>query len=241
MDKVILGQDYFIEDEIGTFRPNNNQMVVGCSGTGKSMSVLLPTILNMNESSMIATYSKAAEAYRIAGYQRSKGYSVDVCDLADPERSTVSFDPLNYVRSNIDVDNLARNIVFADPRSTNERDVFWTDAASSLLAAFIYATLRTKEKPSMNGVLELFDKFEITQKNDAISTSLDAFFSGIRAKAGDCEEVRLFWDYRQLPYSTAGCVRDFLATALRRMYPESVRKLMEKESRINSLNGPSHQ
>lgn len=233
MDKIILGQDCFIDDEIGTFRPNNNQMIVGCSGTGKSMSVLLPTILNMRESSMIATYSKAGEARKIAEYQRSKGYTVDICDLTNPEMSTVSFDPLDYVRSNLDVENLAKSIVFADPRSKNERDVYWTDSAAALLSAFIYATIRTNEKPSMNAVLELFGRFEIKQEHDAIRTSLDAFFNNIREKVGACEEVRAFRDYRQLPYQTAGCVRDFLAKALNRLYPEPVRKLMENNNGID--------
>lgn len=233
MDKIILGQDCIIDDELGKFRPNNNQMVVGCSGTGKSMSVLLPTILNMRESSMIATYAKGTEGRKIAEFQRSKGYKVDICDLSKPENSTASFDPLCYVRSNLDVENLAKSIVYADPRSVNDRDVYWTDSAATLLSAFIFGAMRKSDNPSMVDVLELFDKFEITQRGDSIVTSLDTYFKDIQAKVGDCDEVRAFMDYRQLPYSTAGCVRDFVAKAFRRMYPEPVRKLMKMGNKIS--------
>ncbi len=233
MDKIILGQDCFVEDGVGTSRPNNNQIIIGSSGTGKSMSVLLPTILNMRESSMIATYSKAAEARKIAEFQRSKGYTVDICDLSRPDKSTVSFDPLRYVRSELDVENLAKDIMYSDPLAANGHDVYWNESGASLIIALIFAAMRKSETPAMADVLELFDKFEIKQQGDTIVTSLDDYFNSIREKVGDCEEVRAFMDYKQLPYTTAGCVRDFAATAIRKLYPEPVRKLMKMGKSID--------
>ena len=117
-----MGKGIALEDGVGITRPNNNQMVVGCSGTGKSMSVMLPTILNMNESSMIATYAKAGEALKIAAYLMDRGYCVELCDLTNPARSTSAFDPLHYVRNRLDVEALASSIVFANPESKNVRD-----------------------------------------------------------------------------------------------------------------------
>lgn len=233
MDKVILGEGCFAEDAIGTFRPNNNQMVVGCSGTGKSMSVMLPTILNMNESSMIGTYSKAGEGRKIAEYKRKKGHNSDICDLTDPEKSTVGFDPLRFVTSYLDVEDLSKNIVLADPDSKNPKDIYWNDSATSLLNALILATMMTEDDATMTDVVELFDKLVIEEDGKGIRTSLDSYFSRIKAKAGNCQAVTSFADFQQLPYATGGCVRDSLAKALRRLFPEPIRQLMRKKEQID--------
>lgn len=233
MDRVILGEGCYVEDEIGVFRPNNNQMVVGCSGTGKSMSVMLPTILNMSESSMIGTYSKGGEARKIAEYQRGKGYSTEICDLMDPDNSTVGFDVLKYVGSYLDVEDLSKQIILADPDSKNPKDIYWNDAAASLLNALILGTMMTEDNPSMTDVLEIFDNMKIEEDGKGIKCSLDNFYARIRSKAGNCQAVAAYSDFVQLPYGTAGCVRDSLAKSLRRLFPEPIRQMMRKEKQID--------
>lgn len=233
MDKVILGQGCYIEEKIGTAIPNNNQIVVGCSGTGKSMSVMLPTILNMSESSMIGTYSKAIEARKIAEYQKKKGYIVEICDLVEPESSTVAFDPLRYVSSYLDVEDISKNIVLANPDSINSKDIYWNDSATSLLTALMLATIMSEENATMADVLDLFDELFIIEDGKGIKTSLDYYFASIKENAGNCQAVSAFADFQQLPYGTAGCVRDSLAKALRRLFPEPIRQMMRKEKQID--------
>lgn len=233
MDKVVLGKGCFVEDGIGVMRPNNNQIVVGCSGTGKSLSVMLPTILNMNESSMIGTFAKAGEARKIATYQKTKGYVTEICDLMDPEGSTIGFDPLHYVSSYLDVEDLSKSIVLADPNSNNPKDIYWNDAATSLLTALILGVMMTEENPTMTDVLEMFDDMKIEEDGKGIKCSLDHFFARIKSKAGNCQAVSAYSDFVQLPYGTAGCVRDSLAKCLRRLFPEPIRQMMRKEKQID--------
>ncbi|MCR4891510.1 MAG: type IV secretory system conjugative DNA transfer family protein [Lachnospiraceae bacterium] len=233
MDRVILGEGCFAEDGIGMARPNNNQMVVGCSGTGKSMSVMLPTILNMNESSMIGTYSKVGEARKISKYQKLKGYRTEICDLTCPEKSTVAFDPVRYLGSYLDVEDLSKNIVLADPDSKNTKDIYWNDSAVSLLSSLILATMMTEEKATMSDVLELFDRLTIEENSKGIKTSLDTYFLHIKERAGNCQAVTAFADFQQLPYGTGGCVRDSLAKALRRLFPDPIREMMRRKKVID--------
>ena len=42
-DSIILGEGLFLPAN-DTNRPNDNVLIVGCSGTGKSMSVLMPSL-----------------------------------------------------------------------------------------------------------------------------------------------------------------------------------------------------
>ena len=233
MDKVILGQGCFLEDGVGTFRPNNNQVIVGCSGTGKSMSVQLPTILNMDESSLIATYAKAGEARKVGVYLRKRGYDVQICDLSAPEKSTVGFDPLCYVFNQLDVETLAESVVMANPANTDPKNTYWNDSAILLLSTLINAQLMTADKPNMADVLDSFDDLQIEESGRGITTSLDRSFASLEQIAPRCAAVSGFNDFRQLPYVTAGCVRDTLAKAIRRMFPEPIRRLMRAQQGID--------
>lgn len=233
MDKVILGEGCYLDDGIGTIRPNNNQIVVGCSGTGKSMSVMLPTLLNMDESSLIATYAKPGEARKIGAYLQNKGYSVRFCDLTDPEKSNVSFDPLHYIGSYLDIEELSTSIVLANPNSNDPKNTYWNDGSIDLLDSLTEATLMTQDDPCMSDVLDMFDKLKIKEKGKGITTTLDSMFDRIAEKAPNCPAVSSFTDFRQLPYATAGCIRDTLAKAIRRMFPEPIRVLTRGKEQID--------
>ena len=65
-DPIVLAEDCVIDGGIGATLPNYNVLVVGCSGTGKSLSVNYPTLFEMNEASVIATFAKAGEARQMA-------------------------------------------------------------------------------------------------------------------------------------------------------------------------------
>ena len=58
MDKVILAKNVVLDGGLGSSRPNDNQMILGGTGTGKSMSIVLPTLCHMRESSLIGTFAK---------------------------------------------------------------------------------------------------------------------------------------------------------------------------------------
>lgn len=58
MDKVILAKNVVLDGDLGSSRPNDNQMIFGGTGTGKSMSIVLPTLCHMRENSLIGTFAK---------------------------------------------------------------------------------------------------------------------------------------------------------------------------------------
>lgn len=233
MDKVILGEGCYLDEDLGMSMPNNNQMVVGGSGTGKSMSVMLPTILHQNENSFIATYAKAGEARKLAHYFSHKKYKVYICDLSAPEKSTISFDPLKYVSSYLDIEELATQIVVGNPQENAPKDKYWNDSAKYLLMSLIMAVFMIEEKPSFLKVMNLFNQLKIWEEGRGIGTSLDEIFKGIKEKDSDSQAVCYFADFQMLPYATAGCMRDTLAKGLRRMFPEPVQEIMKRKRNID--------
>lgn len=231
MDPIVLAENCVIDGGIGQTLPNYNVLVVGCSGTGKSLSVNYPTLYEMRESSLIATFSKAGEARQMAEHFRRKGYKTMICDLANPEKSDVAFDPLQYVCSFDDINDLAAQSVTSVLQKTV--DDYWNNKAKPLIGALIAAAMMTKENATFADVLDLFDKMTLEEHGYGITTGLDDTFARLKRKAPDSYAVREFYNFRSLPVKTASCVRDTAASALAAMYPESLRKMIRSNSSID--------
>lgn len=230
-DPIILGQDCVISGGIGKTLPNYNVLVVGCSGTGKSLSVNYPTLYEMKEASLIATFSKAGEARQMAQHFRQKGYRTLICDLSDPEKSNICFDPLKYINNFDDIEELATQSVMGPIQKTV--DDYWQRKAVPLIGALTAATIMTKDNPNFSMVLDLFDKMQIRENGYGITTELDDLFSRLRKEAPDSYAVREFYNFHALPIKTASCVRDTAAACLSAMFPESLRQMMKKGQSID--------
>ena len=111
-DPIVLGEHYILPgSDVGKSRPNANALIVGISGCGKSTSIILPTAGRMEYSNPIINYAKEADGYSMARYLQSKRYDVSILNIANPEKSTISFDPLLSITSDTDVEALVNAIV----------------------------------------------------------------------------------------------------------------------------------
>ncbi len=232
MDKVILGQGCYVEDDPGHTRPNDNQVLVGATGSGKSLSSLTPTLLHLADSSLLGSYSKAGEARKQGIYLASCGYDVKICDLARPEGSDVGFDVLRYVGSYDDLKGLASQIIQSAVGKT--RDEYWNVKAEALLGGFMASVMMTKrEEASMADVLELIDQCDVIEGRDSFTTPIDRYFDQFKKQAPKSYASREFSKWRSLPYRTAACVLDTLSAALSATFPESTRKLMRRKEQLD--------
>lgn len=235
MDKVILGQGVVLEDGLGVSRPNDNQIIIGGTGTGKSLSVLWPTMCHMRESSLIGTFAKGGEVDAAVQYFKDLGYKTKVWNLANPQKNDILPDPLSYITSDDDVQQTAKQIVAANPdylRST-KFDPYWNDGSEGLLTGLIYMVFMTEDNPSMKKVLDLFYSLKIKEDGKGIKTSLDEHFDWLEKKAPDSVAVRKLSAFRQLPYATAGCLRDSLEKVLQCMFPLSVQSTMSDKAYVD--------
>ena len=235
-DSVVLGKEYILSgDEVGVSRPNNNILIVGTSGSGKSTSVVLPTIMLMKYSNPIMSYAKPQDARNMAVYLQSRGYHIQILDLECPEKSTISFDPILSIECWADIDALASAIVNMTIRQTN--DDYWQLKAKSLLSALITAALRTAGgNPRMTDVLSLFDNLLPTETGygACVQTPADNFWKELEVMVPDCPSIRKFKFWKYLSEKTASCVRDTLAGVLDAFFPESVRIAMSEKPQFDA-------
>jgi len=176
-DKMILGVNVVYSTDCSQTGLNNNVLVCGASGCGKTMSITEARLLETFHSCMIATVTKRRIVEKYKPVFRRRGYIVEDLNFINPSESDVAYDPLEYINSYADIRFLAESIVKADPqKDKSNADPYWDHAAISLLSAEIAYILMTEENPTFIDVLELHDRITFEERSDRIETSLDTLF-----------------------------------------------------------------
>ncbi len=241
-DTTILGKDCIISSE-ADLGVNQNILVLGGTGTGKTMSIAEPRLMESYFSSLVVTVTKRRIMTMYWDLLASRGYEVIQLDFADPARSSIGWDPLELIRSEEDIPALATAIVMANPRKEHSHyDVFWDDSAIQLLSAMIALVLQTDQNPCFADVLDMLDELQIEDsglgEGDAISTSFDARFQALAAVRPKCFALSCWRTFRQLPLRTSLCVFSTLNSTVASIFPPKVRQLfrMERKLRLEQIS-----
>ena len=234
-EQIILGAGCTYSTDCTETQLNNNVIVVGGSGSGKTMSIIEPRLLETVHSSLIVTVSKRYLVKKYMSLFRKRGYKVWDLNLSFPEQSNVSYDPLQYIKSYADISFLAAGIVNAEPKKQKNvtADPYWDQGAQSLLAAEIAYTLMTEDNPSFLDVLTLHERLEIAENGGRIQTSLDSKFEFIERKSPNSFAVRCCKSFHQLPLKTALCIFSSLNVSIDTLFTPELKACMGKRRRIN--------
>ncbi len=114
--------------------PNNNMLVIGSPGTGKTAFLVTPNLLRMLASYIILDV-KGDLLYQYGSYLKAHGYQIRVLDLKDKNRSDC-YNPFAYMRSEEDVIRAVKNIQEATtPPDAHKGEPFWEDGAAMYMKA----------------------------------------------------------------------------------------------------------
>ncbi len=139
---------------------NNNVLVVGTSGAGKTRSIVIPNLLQATGSYVVSD-PKGNLVKQIGPYLESKGYKVLEMDFIHPEKS-LGYNPLSYCSTTSDIRKLTHTLVYElnyTEEKTSKIDPFW-DLTSEMLLM------------SMFGYLFESDEFSAEEKNLLMVTDL---------------------------------------------------------------------
>lgn len=157
----ILAFDRSVSNDTRMTNLNNNDVIIGGSGSGKTGGYVIPNI-RQHYGSMIITDTKG-NLYRKYGQELTEaGYAVRLLDFVNPHNSTFSYNPLDYISQNpitkkhseMAIVTLAKTL---EP-GVYEKDPFWSEAAHMVLTFLIAFTLEAlpKREQNMNTVSVLF-------------------------------------------------------------------------------------
>lgn len=233
-DRMILGQDAVYSTDSRMTGLNNNVIVCGTSGCGKTMSIAEPRLVETFNTSLIVTVTKKRLARKYKEVFRQRGFEVEDMDFVHPLEGTVSFDPLKYVASYSDITFLSKSIVeMTNQGKKGDVDQYWYDAGASLLAAEIAYIIMTKENPTFADVLQMHDSLKITGGSETFTTSLDEKFAFLESRRPGCFAVTCWKTFRDIAPRTARCIYGMLNTAIDKIFTSDLREAMKDRNSMD--------
>lgn len=192
---MILAQDRYYSLNCYETRVNNNVLVVGTSGSGKTRSIVTPNILQATGSYVISDpkgnlYSK----YR--NYLRNRGYVVKKLDFTNPKRSA-HYNFFNYIRSNMDIVKLAHMLIY-QRKNNSHADPFWDEAGQLLLQSLI-AYLKeacNEEDRTLHSINRLLNAFQASGDAELAETTLDRMIMGYEKEHPDSYAIETYKKFR---------------------------------------------
>lgn len=136
-----------------------NLLISSPTGGGKTVKLLLPTLLSLRNCSMIVN-DNSKELYNLTSGHKSTHMQIKTLDLSDSSVSS-GFNILADVRDVQDINRIAHIIVQTTLDKGSHSDQFWSLSVKSMLTTFIKIALLQSEKyRHMPQVLQFIKTFQ---------------------------------------------------------------------------------
>lgn len=169
---------------------NNNILVVGGSGAGKTFRFIKPTMMTLS-SSFVVTDPKGEILRDTANFMKAHGYNIKVLNLLDMLHSN-HFNPFVYIKDDTDVIKLVSNIMqnTSTKEAASPDSDFWDNACEMLLQALVFYVIKVEppERQTFRRVMELLAKADFTEdaRGNKLPSDLDRMFAALE----DQENIR---------------------------------------------------
>lgn len=213
-------------------RLNNNVLVVGGSGAGKTLFFAQVNLLLCEGCSFVVTDPKGENLKNCAGILKEKGYTIRVLNLTEMEKSD-GYNPFTYIRSENDILRLVTNLIGnTTPPESKSNDPFWEKSEGMLLQAlFLFVWMELpREKQNIPSVMYLLSLAQANE--DGKNSQLDKMFDALarRSEKGRLHPAVKMYD--ACMNAAPDTVRSILVSARARLAylnGESVGRLLEKD------------
>ncbi len=182
---------------------NNNILVIGGSGTGKSRFFIKPNVLQAN-CSMVITDPKGELLESLGHFLAIKGYKIKVLNLANMKQS-YHYNPFEYIRGEEDVLKLVKCLIANTNNGKGGGDPFWEASEQLLLQAIIFYLIkyRPKEDHNFATVCRLLRAMEVNENDPSFENGLDLMFKEVRKREPDSVAVKYYDFFKKSAGKTA--------------------------------------
>ena len=171
-NSMILAQDQFYSLNCHETQLNNNVLVVGTSGAGKTRSIVTPNLLQATGSYILS--DPKGNLYRqYKDYLEEQGYTVRKLDFTNPTDSA-HYNFFKYINSTQDIVKIAHMLIY-QRKEGGHSDPFW-DEASQLLVQSVMAYLKEAwgaEEQTLHKIMKLIATFESNGDLNMSKSALD--------------------------------------------------------------------
>ena len=247
-DVTCLAQGAVFSTDPAVTGINSNEIAVGGTGAGKTVSIAGPRLAHARDKSQVVVLTKRKLFTMFKGSLEKKGYDVDVIDLVKPECSTVGYDPLKHVRTEDEVVNLADALsMFGKDRKDGSKDPFWPmmgrKALECLMNLEIENAKADKREHAMKNVFKLFNNLKWKARGGCSinETTLDPLFDELeKIKPGNSASAEWNGIFTGNADNTAGCIKAETAAMLHEIKCENILKIMEMDEQIDFSTFDQH-
>ncbi len=182
-DNFILSQNVYLGMDSFKTRFNNNVLVIGGSGSGKSRFFVKPNLLQAN-CNYIVTDPSGELVESTGHFLEEQKYEIKIFNLCEMNKS-LCYNPFEYIRDEEGVltmiDCLITNTTAPEHRGG---DPFWTKSEIALLEALCFYLIDycDKEQRNFTNVMKLLRAAEINENNPDAKSRLDEMFDEVARK-----------------------------------------------------------
>ena len=214
---------------------NQNCVIVGSTGSGKTTSITEPRLLHTYDSSIVAPISKRIIAEKYASMFRNRGYKTHIIDFNDASMGDIGYDPMDYVKNHEDAVMLARMLGGFEERRTI--DQFWDQASESLIAAVILLIKLNAEydhkTPKFSDVIEMLRTIEYEHLDDENERlNIMKLFDEAERKYPDNRASELIKAAAKIPPRTSACMMTNIRGAIQNCYSEIVMNVVSMKEKV---------
>ncbi|MCM1497506.1 MAG: type IV secretory system conjugative DNA transfer family protein [Clostridium sp.] len=212
INQRILSKDICVSNDTRETKLNNNDLIVGATGSGKTSGYVLPNI-RQHIDSMIIADTKGNLHRQMRKELEAAGYEVQVLDFVNLEQSC-AYNPLDYIECDRKTGRYREQdiISIAQAMIPNQRadDPFWEEAARTVLTSLIAFVVEALPEEEQN-------MFSVAKLHKVIATdSGRRIFREFEAESPDSFAVKKYKSYSGifLAEKTWGCISQHLSEAL---------------------------
>lgn len=201
---VILTQHLQMSMNSRNHYRNLLQIIVGGSGSMKTIGVVLPNVMLAN-ASYIVTDPKGEILRSVGSLLLKEGFTLRVIDLIDPQRSD-HYCPFRYIRKDSDVFRLIDNFIKnTTPKNATQNDPFWEKSEIALDSALMLYLLHEAppEEQNMEMMLTMIEYGGAKEDSDDYLSPLDLLFEALEDEQPDHIAVRQYKIFKQAAGKTA--------------------------------------
>lgn len=236
---VIFTQNFQMSMDDEKTGKNNNTLVIGASGSGKTFRYISPNLLNVGEENIVVNDVKG-EILIMHGKQLiNKGYDVRVFNSKNMTKS-LRFNPLSYIRRESDILSIAKMLseALGDGGKSGE-DAFWKSAKENLITACIAFLWERRDLypeqcnlPYINDLLRMSEE-KTDENGKVLKSDFDKIFEIYSSKYPERLSSRSYGNFKMNKDKTRANVLTTLSSMLSCLDIQEARDILSGEDELH--------
>lgn len=203
---------------------NNNILIVGGSGSGKTRFFLKPNLMQLHTSYVI-TDPKGTVLLECGKMLENAGYDIKVFNTINFSKS-MHYNPFAYIKEEKDILKFVNTLILNTNGSENVKEDFWVKAERLLYQALIgYIFYECpEEEHNFSTLIDLIDEMEVREDDEEFKCAVDILFDELETRDPNHFAVRQYKKYKLAAGKTA---KSILISVGARLAPFDINVLRE--------------